>query len=220
MRAVCLAGQTEEDLVVWDHVIEASQYPQFENREFILAEVFDVSNTSSPRRLWNLDAVRIDKGSEDGVMLDDIVMSKEGLVGIIKVVSDDQAVVLPIDVVSEAMQFGLFSQYGGDEDIRLTHYSGYVDYVQKDYNGSYWYCMPMLDPAYIGETVYTLGDEYFPRGILIGHVTDKSIVTNDHLPPFDVGGNPYELIETMSYIKLADHLYNLYGDTVIVVHYD
>lgn len=117
------------------------------------------------------NTITINKGKNDGIDVDMGVISEKGLVGLVRAVSDNRAIVQPIlnpdsrfsCKISDSNTPGTLIWEGGD-----PRYASLTDY-------------PKFEKVEKGDTIITSGfSGFFPEGILVGTVEDYKSQTNDN----------------------------------------
>jgi len=109
--------------------------------------------------------ITIDKGKKHGVKEGDGVISSEGVVGVVRLVSDNYAVVLPLINKS----FSLSCQ------LKKTHYLGSLIWLTTDYSKSSLLNIPSHIPIVEGDTLLTTGYSLiFPTGEYVGTISSFS----------------------------------------------
>jgi rod shape-determining protein MreC len=135
-------------------------------RNYIIARV--ENNTIS--QMYNF--IIINKGKNDGVQRDMGAVSQQGIVGVVKDVTPNYAVILPVlnpdsklscKILNSKTAAGTLVWEGGDPRYAyLTEYPKY-EKVEK------------------GDTIITSGfSSFFPEGIMVGLVEDYKSETNDN----------------------------------------
>lgn len=135
------------------------------NYSFIIARV--INNSVSK---YN-NTITINKGKKDGVEIDMGVISEQGLVGLVRAVSNNRAIIQPIlnpdsrfsCKISDSNTPGTLIWEGND-----PRYASLTDY-------------PKFEKVEKGDTIITSGfSGFFPEGILVGTVEDYKSQTNDN----------------------------------------
>lgn len=132
--------------------------------QFISAKVIN----SSTNKLQNY--ITINKGTLDGVEVDMGVISVEGVVGIVKTVSQRFAVVIPI--LNPKIEISCkFSR---------TNYSGPLKWPGQDYRFANLKDIARHVELSLGDTLITSGlTSTFPEGIPVGNIEDFNIKESD-----------------------------------------
>lgn len=108
----------------------------------------------------------VDKGSEDGVEVDDGIVTSQGVIGIVTGVSNHFS--YAISYANSEM--AISAKIGAKESIGSLRWSGWRSDV------SILSGIPFHTEVEIGDTVWTSGfSSIFPAGIPLGTVTDKNI---------------------------------------------
>lgn len=135
------------------------------NYSFMIAHV--INNSIS--RYDN--TITINKGKKDGIEVDMGVISEQGLVGLVRAVSNNRAIIQPIlnpdsrfsCKISDSNTPGTLIWEGED-----PRYASLTDY-------------PKFEKVEKGDTIITSGfSGFFPEGILVGTVEDYKSQTNDN----------------------------------------
>lgn len=115
--------------------------------------------------------ITLDKGRNDGLTVDMGVISQQGIVGIVRAISDNFAVVLPIlnpdmKVSCKTLKSNTTGILAWDgEDPRYAHMMDY----------------PKFETFVVGDTVITSGySGTFPEGILVGVIEDSKSQNDDN----------------------------------------
>lgn len=110
-----------------------------------------------------LNYLTINKGSGEGLKPEMGVVNTQGLVGIVKDVSEHFSTVLP----------AINLKYTASGEIQRTGNFGLLRWDGKDYRYSYLQDVPRYADVQVGDTVITRGaSAIYPRGIPIGVVSD------------------------------------------------
>lgn len=114
--------------------------------------------------------ITINKGTNDGVEEDMGVISQQGIVGVVRSVSLNYAIVQPI--------LNPHSQFSGK--VLNSNTAGTLVWNGEDPRYAYLTEYPKYDKFQIGDTIVTSGfSDFFPEGLMIGTVEDYKSETND-----------------------------------------
>jgi rod shape-determining protein MreC len=139
---------------------------------------FDVDYVYLPAKAVNVTINRtknyltIDKGSNDGVNENMAVCSYQGVVGMIKNVTNNYSVVLPL--INTSLRLSA--------KIKKNNYYGSLQWDGEDYRYSYLRDIPFHVNVEQGDTIVTSGfSSIFPEGEIIGYVESVDRVTANFL---------------------------------------
>ena len=159
--------------------------------DFIPANVVNVSFSGVN------NFITLDKGTLDGIMPDMGVISQSGVAGVVLHTSDHFSVVIPII----NPKFRLSAKLSHSEN------SGSVAWDGKSLRYAQIQELPKHEPFHAGDTVLTSFSRIFPKGLVIGVVTEKGISRDDNFNTF--------------HMKLATDFYSLRNVLVIKdIYYD
>ncbi len=128
--------------------------------------------------------ITLNKGSEDSIQHEMGAISKNGVVGIVRGVSENFSIVLPI----------LNRNLNLSAAIKKNNYYGSISWNGKDYRYAMLNEIPYHVSIAKGDTIVTSGySAIFPKGITIGYISD-----------YEKGGNFYNIR-----IRLATNFKNL-----------
>lgn len=114
--------------------------------------------------------ITINKGLNDGVEEDMGVISQHGIVGVVRRVSPNYAIVQPI--------LNPHSQFSGK--VMNSNTAGTLVWNGEDPRYAYLTEYPKYDKFEIGDTIVTSGfSDFFPEGLMIGVIEDYKSETND-----------------------------------------
>jgi rod shape-determining protein MreC len=157
--------------------------------EFISAKVIN----SSTNKLQNY--ITLNKGAIDGLKQDMGVVSDEGVVGIIKTVSNRFAVVIPIlnPKIQISCKFKRNNYTGGllwgGEDYRYANLTDIARHVELS----------------LGDTLITSGlTSTFPEGIPVGNIEDFNIKESDAY--YKIKVKLAVNFRTLSHVKVINYL--------------
>ena len=157
--------------------------------KFIAAKVIN----SSTNKLQNY--ITLNKGSIDGIRTDMGVICDEGVVGIVKTVSNRFSVVIPIlnPKIEISCKFKRNNYTGGllwsGEDYRYANLTDIARHVQLS----------------LGDTLITSGlTSTFPEGIPVGYIEDFKIKESDAY--FKIKVKLAVNFRTLSYVKVINYL--------------
>lgn len=136
-----------------------------DNYEFIIARVINSSITKSD------NYITVNKGSRDGIKPDMGVVSQEGMIGIVREVSRNFAVIQTI----------LNSKTNISCKIKGSNNPGTLVWNGKDYRYANLDGFPRHEKFYKGDTVITSGfSSIFPEGVFIGIVEESEPEYDDN----------------------------------------
>ena len=143
--------------------IDASHYHNvISESEYIFIAAKVISNTTNQTRNF----ITLNKGKRDGIRPDMGVVNAEGVVGIVKTVSERFSTV--ISVLNPMTQIS--------SKISRSNYCGPLVWDGKDYRYAYLTDIPRHMELYVGDTIVTSGlTMAFPENIPIGIIENFSI---------------------------------------------
>ena len=156
-----------DSLIVEAFVSDTTEQVQF---EFIPAEVVNVS-FSGPNNFLTLN-----KGSAHGVQPDMGVISQQGVVGVVSMVSDKFSMVIP--VINP--KFRLSGKLKNSENY------GSVSWDGKDVRYAQLGELPKHESFQVGDTVLTSFSRIFPKRLVIGVVSSMGESKDDNFNTFNV----------------------------------
>ena len=157
--------------------------------QFISAKVIN----SSTNKLQNY--ITINKGKADGVNIDMGVISDEGVVGIVKNVSNRFAVVIP--VLNPKIEISC--------RFKRNNYSGSLLWSGEDYRYANLTDIARHVELSLGDTLITNGlTSTFPEGIPVGRVEDFNIKESDAYYKIQV--KLAVNFRTLSHVKVINYL--------------
>lgn len=113
----------------------------------------------------------INKGSKEGIHPDMGVISHQGIVGIVRFVSQNYAVVQPVINPKTILSC----------KVKGTNAPGSLIWDGKDYQYTNLEGFPRFEKFQKGDTIITSGDsKMFPEGIMVGVVEDSKNQSNDN----------------------------------------
>lgn len=156
-----------DSLIVEAFVSDTTEQVQF---EFIPAEVVNVS-FSGPNNFLTLN-----KGSAHGVQPDMGVISQQGVVGVVSIVSDKFSMVIP--VINP--KFRLSAKLKNSENY------GSVSWDGKDTRYAQLGELPKHESFQVGDTVLTSFSRIFPKRLVIGIVRSRGESKDDNFNTFNI----------------------------------
>jgi len=156
-----------DSLIVEAFVSDTTEQVQF---EFIPAEVVNVS-FSGPNNFLTLN-----KGSAHGVQPDMGVISQQGVVGVVSMVSDKFSMVIP--VINP--KFRLSGKLKNSENY------GSVSWDGKDVRYAQLGELPKHESFQVGDTVLTSFSRIFPKQLVIGIVRSRGESKDDNFNTFNL----------------------------------
>ncbi|MDD3320197.1 MAG: rod shape-determining protein MreC [Paludibacter sp.] len=165
------------------------QIPPEMEYQFISAKVIN----SSTNKLQNY--ITINKGKVDGISVDMGVISDEGVVGIVKNVSDHFAVVIP--VLNPKIEISC--------RFKRNNYSGSLLWSGEDYRYANLTDIARHVELSLGDTLITSGlTTTFPEGIPVGIIEDFNIKESDAYYKIQV--KLAVNFRTLSHVKVINYL--------------
>jgi len=162
--------------------------PEMEYR-FISAKVIN----SSTNKLLNY--ITLNKGAIDGIKIDMGVISDEGVVGIVKTVSQRFSVVIPI----------LNPKSDISCKFKRSNYSGGLIWSGEDYRYASLTDIARHVELSLGDTIVTSGyTSSFPEGIPVGNIEDFKIKESDAYYKIKVKLSVN--FHTLSHVKVINYL--------------
>jgi len=157
--------------------------------QFISAKVIN----NSTNKLQNY--ITLNKGALDGVKPDMGVVSDEGVVGIVKTVSNRFAVVIP--VLNPQIKFSC--------KFKRNNYSGSLTWNGEDYRYANLTDIARHVELALGDTLITSGlTKTFPEGIPVGAIEDFKIKESDAY--FKIKVKLAVNFRTLSHVKVINYL--------------
>ncbi len=156
-----------DSLIVEAFVSDTTEQVQF---EFIPAEVVNVS-FSGPNNFLTLN-----KGLKHGVQPDMGVISQQGVVGVVSMVSDKFSMVIP--VINP--KFRLSAKLKNSENY------GSVSWDGKDVRYAQLGELPKHESFQVGDTVLTSFSRIFPKQLVIGIVRSRGESKDDNFNTFNI----------------------------------
>lgn len=165
------------------------QIPPEMEYKFISAKVIN----SSTNKIQNY--ITINKGIADGVKVDMGVISEEGVVGIVKTVSNRFAVVIPI----------LNPKIEISTKFKRNDYKGSLQWTGQDYRFADLTDIARHVDLINGDTLVTSGlTSSFPEGIPIGKIDNFKISESD--PYYKINVKLAVNFRTLSHVKVINYL--------------
>jgi len=165
------------------------QIPPEMEYQFISAKVINCSTN----KLQNY--ITINKGAQDGIKTDMGVMSDEGVVGIVKTVSQRFAVVIPI--LNPKIQISC--------KFKHSNYNGSLLWSGEDYRYANLTDIARHVKLSLGDTLITSGlTSTFPEGIPVGDIEDFNIKVSD--PYYNIKVKLAVNFRTLSHVKVINYL--------------
>ncbi len=150
-----------------------------------------VTNNST-NRLQNY--ITLNKGRRDGVRVDMGVISDEGVVGIVKTVSDKYSVVIP--VLNEKLKINC--------KFKKNNYSGPLQWTGEDYRFARLDDIARHVEFSLGDTLITSGyANNLPEGIPVGTIDNFKIKESDAY--YNIKVKLAVNFRTLSYVKIIDY---------------
>jgi rod shape-determining protein MreC len=157
--------------------------------QFISAKVIN----NSTNKLQNY--ITINKGAIDGIKTDMGVISDEGVVGIVKTVSNRFAVVIPI--LNPKIEISC--------KFKRNNYSGPLLWTGEDYRYANLTDIARHVELALGDTLITSGlTSTFPEGIPVGNIEDFHIKESDSY--FDIKVKLAVNFRTLSHVKIINYI--------------
>ena len=155
---------------------------------FVSAKV--ISNSTN--KIQNY--ITINKGLQDSIYPDMGVVSSEGVVGIVKTVSNRFATVIPM----------LNPMLPISSKFKRTNYTGVLLWEGHDYRYARLTDIPRHVDVQVGDTIVTSGlTKNFPEGFLVGVV--DSYLLDDSSPYFDIQIKLAVNYRTLSHVKVIQY---------------
>lgn len=120
--------------------------------------------------------ITLDKGSRDGVKPDMGVISETGVVGVVLQTSDRFSVIIPI----------VNAKFRLSGKLKKSEHSGSIAWNGKALSHAQLGELPKHQPFKVGDTVVTSFSRIFPKGMMIGVVTNKAVSREDNFNTVDV----------------------------------
>jgi rod shape-determining protein MreC len=157
--------------------------------QFIAAKVIN----SSTNKLQNY--ITLNKGAADGVRVDMGVISEEGVVGIVKTVSNRFSVVIPV----------LNPKIEISSKFKRNNYSSPLHWSGEDYRYANLTDIARHVEMSLGDTLITSGlTSTFPEGIPVGYIEDFNIEESD--PYYKIKVKLAVNFRTLSHVKVINYL--------------
>lgn len=157
--------------------------------QFISAKVIN----SSTNKLQNY--ITLNKGAVDGVRVDMGVISDEGVVGIVKTVSNRFSVVIP--VLNPKIEISC--------KFKRSNYSGPLKWSGEDYRFANLNDIARHVELSLGDTLITSGlTSTFPEGIPVGNIEDFKIKESDAY--YKIKVKLAVNFRTLSHVKVINYL--------------
>lgn len=162
--------------------------PEMEYK-FISAKVIN----NSTNKLQNY--ITINKGASDGIKTDMGVISDEGVVGIVKTVSNRFAVVIPL--LNPKIQVSC--------KFKRNNYNGSLVWTGEDYRFASLTDIARHVELTLGDTLITSGlTSTFPEGIPVGNIEDFNIKESDAY--YNIKVKMAVNFRTLSHVKVINYL--------------
>ena len=147
---------------------------------------------NSTNRLQNY--LTLNKGRRDGIRVDMGVISDEGVVGIVKTVSDKFSVVIPI--LNEKLRISC--------KFKKNNYSGPLEWTGEDYRFAKLDDIARHVEFALGDTLVTSGyASNLPEGIPVGTIDNFKIKESD--PYYNIKVKLAVDFRTLSYVKVINY---------------
>lgn len=157
--------------------------------QFISAKVIN----SSTNKLQNY--ITLNKGAVDGVRVDMGVISDEGVVGIVKTVSNRFSVVIP--VLNPKIEISC--------KFKSSNYSGPLKWSGEDYRFANLNDIARHVELSLGDTLITSGlTSTFPEGVPVGNIEDFKIRESDAY--YKIKVKLAVNFRTLSHVKVINYL--------------
>lgn len=158
--------------------------------QFISAKVINCSTN----KLQNY--ITLNKGARDGIRPDMGVISDEGVVGIVKTVSDKFSVVIPI--LNPKIEINC--------KFKRNNYIGPLDWSGEDYRYANLKDIARHVELSLGDTLVTSGyvKSTFPEGIPVGNIEDFKIKESDAY--YTIKVKLAVNFRTLSHVKIISYL--------------
>ena len=157
--------------------------------EFVSAKVI----SKSTNKIQNY--ITINKGARDGIQPDMGVVCSEGVVGIVKTVSERFATVIP--VINPMLQIS--------SKFKRTNYSGPLLWNGEDYRYASLEDIARHVDVQTGDTIVTSGlTKAFPEGIPVGFVNEYSLDRSNSY--FDINVKLAVNFRVLSYVQVIRYL--------------
>jgi len=138
--------------------------------------------------------ITLNKGRRDGIRVDMGVISDEGVVGIIKLVSDKFSVVIP--VLNEKLRI--------DCKFKKNNYTGPLEWTGTDYRYAKLDDIARHVEFSLGDSLITSGfAKSFPEGIPVGTIDNFNIKESDAY--YNIKVKLAVNFRTLSYVKVIDY---------------
>ncbi|MBN2765074.1 MAG: rod shape-determining protein MreC [Paludibacteraceae bacterium] len=148
---------------------------------------------NSTNKLQNY--ITLNKGARDGVQPDMGVISEEGVVGIVKTVSERFSVVIP--VLNQNIKI--------NSKFKKNNYSGPLVWKGRDYRYASLSDIARHVEFSLGDTLITSGfTNTFPEGIPVGIINDFNIKESD--PYYNIEVKLAVNFRTLSHVKVINYL--------------
>ena len=152
-----------------------------------------------------LNYITLNRGRKDGINVEMSVINSQGVVGIVKAVSDHFSVVMPllntkslINCKLKGKNISPADTIGKVKDIGTLKWDGY------DYKFSNMIQVPRHVKISKGDTIVTSGySDFFPEGVLIGTVESYEKAKDDNY--YDIQVRLSVNFKTVSYVKVLEY---------------
>lgn len=145
--------------------------------------------------------ITINRGSIDGIRKDMSVISNKGVVGIVKTVSKNFAVVIPILNPESKISCKLKAKTSKNDTVGLIKEIGSLEWNGKDSRFAQMVQVPRHVKLNKGDTIITSGySGYFPEGILVGTVENFENASNNNF--YNINVRLSVNFRTISYVKV------------------
>jgi rod shape-determining protein MreC len=152
-----------------------------------------------------LNYITLNKGRNDGIRVEMTVISAQGVVGIVKAVSDHFSVVMPllnkwaqISCKIKVKTKTQIDSIGAVKDIGSLKWDG------VDYRYASMLQVPKHVNVHKGDTIVTSGySDFFPEGVLVGTVDGFESGSDDNY--YNIKVRLSVNFKTVTYVKVLDY---------------
>lgn len=137
----------------------------------------------------------IDRGKQGGIHRDLGVVNGNNVVGVVKKVSNEYALVIPL--INTQLNLGA--------KLKKTNHIGILEWTKKDVSVCQLSNIPAFIQVDIGDTVVTSGfSSYFPEGMLIGSIS--KILTNEASNSTKLEVKLFTDFTSISHVEVVENL--------------
>lgn len=170
-------------------------------REYIVYPAKVINNSTNKLRNY----ITLNRGSIDGIRPEMSVISNKGVVGIVKTVSRNYAVVLPVLNPKSNISCKLKARTSKNDTVGLIKEIGSLNWDGKDSRFAQMVQVPRHVKLNVGDTIVTSGySKYFPEGILVGTVEDFTNASDNNY--YNINVRLSVNFRTISYVKVMKGL--------------